>query len=263
MLLVLVRGTGDVGSAVAHMLHESNCAVVLHDVPRPSHTRRGMSFTDALYERVAVLAGVLGKRARDAADLALMMQCRRAVALTDLPIGEVVQLLSPEVVVDARMRKRVIPEPQRELAPLVVGLGPNYEVGANADVLVETAWGDDLGKVIRSGRCQDFAGEPQLIAGHGRDRYVYSPCEGEFSTTLGVGDVVSAGQEVAQIGTVVLRAPLSGRLRGLTHTGAAVALGAKVLEIDPRGSDAQICGLGERPRRIACGVLDVVAEYAR
>ena len=263
MLLVLIRGAGDVGSAVAHALHESGFAVLLHDDPRPSHARRGMSFTDAFYDGVATLAGVIGKRARDASDLALMTRCRGAIALTDLPIAEVVQLLSPDVVVDARMRKRGIPEPQRDLAPFVVGLGPNYQAGANADVVVETAWGDDLGKVIRSGRCQDFAGEPQLIAGHGRDRYVYAPCEGEFSTTLLIGDVVTAGQEVARIGTEILPAPLSGRLRGLTHPGAVVALGAKVVEVDPRGPDAQIYGLGERPRRIAGGVLDAVSEFAR
>ena len=30
----------------------------------------------------------------------------------------------PEVLIDARMRKRVVPEPQRELAPLAIGIGP-------------------------------------------------------------------------------------------------------------------------------------------
>jgi xanthine dehydrogenase accessory factor len=263
MPLVLVHGAGDVGSAVAHMSHESGFAVVLHDAPRPSHARRGMSYTDALYDGVATLAGVVGKRIRDASDLLPMVRCRRAIALTDLPIADILQLLSLDVVVDARMRKRVRPEPQRGLAPLVVGLGPNYEAGADADVVVETAWGDDLGKVMRSGRCRDFAGEPQLIAGHGRDRYVYSPCEGEFATTLRIGDVVAAGQEVAHIGTTILRAPLSGRLRGLTHAGAVVALGAKVIEVDPRGRTAQIYSLGERPRRIARGVLEAIGNFTR
>jgi len=78
--------------------------------------------------------------------------------------------------------------------------------GVNADVVVETAWGDDLGKVISSGRCRDFAGDPQHMAGHSRDRYIYSPCEGEFSAALRIGEVVSAGQEVARIGTTILRA---------------------------------------------------------
>jgi hypothetical protein len=81
-----------------------------------------MSFTDALYNGVSMLAGVVGKRARDASDLLPMMRCHRAVALTDLLITDVVRLLSPDVLVDARMRKRVRPESQRGLAALVVGL---------------------------------------------------------------------------------------------------------------------------------------------
>jgi xanthine dehydrogenase accessory factor len=261
--LVLVRGAGDVGSAVAHALYQSGLALVVHDDPKPWHARRGMAFIDAMYDGAAMLAGVCGKRARDMADLPLMVRCRRAVTLTDVPIADVIQLLSPHVLVDARMRKRVVPDPQRALAPLVIGLGPNYEAGANADVIVETAWGNELGKVIHSGRSRDLSGEPQLLAGHGRDRYVYSPCEGEFSTTLRIGQEVAAGQEVARIGTTILHAPLAGRLRGLTHAGAFVAIGTKVIEVDPRGPDAQIYGLGERPRQIASGVLEAVANTAR
>lgn len=49
MALVLVRGAGDVGSAVAHAPFAVRHQVVLHDSPTPSHPRRGMSFTDALY----------------------------------------------------------------------------------------------------------------------------------------------------------------------------------------------------------------------
>jgi xanthine dehydrogenase accessory factor len=260
MGVVLIRGSGDVGSAVAHALHRADYAVLLHDDPRPSHARRGMSFTDALYDGVTILAGVVGKRARDVADLTPMMRCRRAIPLTDVPIADVVGRLLPQIVVDARMRKRVEPEPQHDLAPVVVGLGPNYETGLNADVVVETAWGDDLGRVIRSGRSRDFAGEPRVIAGHGRDRYVYSPCAGEFTTALHIGDAVTAGQQVARVEYTVLTAPLSGRLRGLTHTGAQVTVGSKVVEIDPREASAQVFGLGERPMRIADGVLEAVSE---
>jgi len=92
---------------------------------------------------------------------------------------------------------------------------------------------------------------------------VYSSCEGEFSTTLHIGDVVFAGQEVVRIGTEILRAPLSGKLRGLTHAGAVVTLGAKVVEVDPRGPTAQFHGLGDRPRRFARGVLEAVGNIVR
>ena len=261
--LVVIRGAGDVGSAAAHALFGAEYAVVLQDEPRPSHARRGMSFTDAFYDGVATLAGRVGKRARDAADLPPMIRCRRAVAVTDIPIAHVLDLISPEVLVDARMRKRITPESQRGLAALVVGLGPNYEAGQNADLVVETGWGEDLGKVIRVGRSRELAGEPQLIEGHGRDRYVYSSCDGIFATTLRIGDRVHLGQEVARVGDAPLHAPLSGMLRGLTHAGAIVTVGAKVIEVDPRASAAQVYGLGDRPRRIAVGVVDAVDDWRR
>ena len=61
---VLVRGTGDVGSAVAYALFRAGHSVVLHDKPRPPHHRRGMAFVNALYDGTAELQGALGKRAR-------------------------------------------------------------------------------------------------------------------------------------------------------------------------------------------------------
>ena len=50
------------------------------------------------------------------------------------PIADVFQLLSPDVLVDARMRRRVTPESQPGLALLVIGLGPKYEAGVNAHI---------------------------------------------------------------------------------------------------------------------------------
>jgi xanthine dehydrogenase accessory factor len=48
------------------------------------------------------------------------------------------------------MRKRDVPEVQRGLAPLTIGLGPNFLAGGNVDVGIERHW-DDLGRVIREG----------------------------------------------------------------------------------------------------------------
>ena len=58
---VLIRGCGDVGSAVAHRLFGAGYRVVIHDEPSPAHTRRGMAFTDAIFEHKSELAGVWAK----------------------------------------------------------------------------------------------------------------------------------------------------------------------------------------------------------
>ena len=59
-----------------------------------------------------------------------------------------IRVVSPEILVDARLQKRLQPEVQRGLAPLTIGLGPNFTAGVTTDLIVETSWGDDLGRVL-------------------------------------------------------------------------------------------------------------------
>ena len=103
---VLVRGIGDVGSAVAHALFRAGARVVVHDVTRPAHTRRGMAFTDAMFSGKTQLDGVYAKRPRQPEDLRCMVDCGRAVPVVSGDIDDVVSALNPDVVIDARMRIR-------------------------------------------------------------------------------------------------------------------------------------------------------------
>jgi xanthine dehydrogenase accessory factor len=116
--------------------------------------------------------------------------------------------------------------------------------------------------MVRSGPTLDLAGEPREIGGHARDRYLYAPVAGLFESARAIGDAVREGEVVARIGAVELRAPLDGVLRGLTRDGVPVAARTKVVEVDPRGPRAVVDGLGERPARIADGVLEAVREWA-
>jgi len=260
MTKVLVRGTGDVGSAVAHVLHRAGYEVVLHDEPRPAHSRRGMAFTDALFDGVASLEGVLAKRTRRFDSLEPMLQCRRAIPIVDEPFQGVLEALRPQVLVDARMRKRAHPESQRGLAALTIGLGPNFVAALNADLVIETAWGDELGTVKRAGGARPLSGDPNPIEGHSRDRFVYAPSAGRFRTQRSIGDRVERGDPIGTIDGLALPAPLSGVIRGLVHDGVEVSQGAKLVEVDPRGEPGAGYGLGERPKRIATGVLRALQE---
>ena len=251
---VLVRGIGDIGSAIAHRLFREGYAVVLHDVPIPTTTRRGMAFADAVFEGHAALAGVHAVRAHDLARVTEALDSHNAIPVYVRDIGPLLAHLRPAVLVDARMRKHAAPEIQRELAPLTIALGPELVAGRHADVVVETSW-EGLGAVITDGTSRILAGEPQEIAGHARDRYVYAPFDGVFRTKARIGDEVRKGQEVAEIGSMALTAPLDGLLRGLTRDGVPVSVQTKVIEVDPRTGDAEVRGIGERPRRIAEGVL--------
>jgi xanthine dehydrogenase accessory factor len=177
--------------------------------------------------------------------------------VSDAPIESLLLAVRPHVLVDARMRKRSVPEPQRGLAPVVIGLGPNFRAGGNVDIAVETAYGAQLGAVIEWGETRPFAGEPRELGGHGRDRFVYAAHAGAMRTPYRIGDRVEAGTIIGTVDGFELRAPLSGWLRGLARNGAQVEQGNKVIELDPDG-EAPRQGLGERPRRIAEGVLRAV-----
>lgn len=258
MAMVLVLGSADVGSGVAHALFQAGHGVALHDISRPAHPRRGMAFTDAFFDGRCELDGVVARRARDLEGLARMLECGRAVPATDAELPAVVRCVGPGILVDARIHKHREPEPIRGIAPIAIGLGPGFEAGGHADVVVETAWGDDLGRVITAGRARETAGEPRPIEGHARDRYVYSPDDGVFATKFAIGAIVVAGEPVARVGDAAILAPLSGVLRGLTRDGVAVRRGMKVVEVDPRGEPALVRGVGERPARIAAGVLAAI-----
>lgn len=257
---VLVRGVGDVGSAVAVLLFRAGYPVVLHDDSSPTASRRGMAFTDAVFDGTAMLDGVAARRVDHPATLHDAMIAREAVPVTIAPFQAVLKAVKWSALVDARMRKRVVPECQRGLAPLTIGLGPNFVAGQTVDLAIETGWGERLGEIIPFGPTQPLAGEPRSLGGVGRARFIYAPVAGRFETAARIGEQVKAGVTVATIGDVGLTAPLSGVVRGLTRSGVLVPMAAKVIEIDPRGEPSSAFGLGERPRRIAEGVRQALAE---
>jgi xanthine dehydrogenase accessory factor len=256
--VVVVRGSGDVGSAVAHVLSRHGHGVVIHDVELPAAPRRGMAFADAVFDGACTLDGVRARRVDDVAALARAIAARDDVCVTTAALRDVLAAVAPTVLVDARMRKHDRPEPQRDLAPLTIGLGPNFVAGETTHVAIETQWGDALGAVVTAGATRELASEPRSFDGHARDRFVYAPVAGVLRTGAAIGDRVRAGEVVAAIADEQLAAPLDGILRGLTHDGVPVARGTKVLEVDPRGDVAAVVGVGARPRRIAEGVLAAI-----
>ncbi len=258
---VLVRGVNDIGSAVAHRLAPTGYAVVIHDTPYPPTSRRTMAFTDAVFDGHAHLAGRDACRVDEAHSLLALLHAHTAIPVFVGALADALAAVRPDVLVDARMRKRAIPEGQRDLAPLTIGLGPNVVAGETTHLAVETAWGDRLGAVLTRGATQPLAGDPRPIEGHTRDRFIYAPAAGVFHTSRHIGDMVAQGEIVAHLDTLPLAAPLSGALRGLTHDGVPVAIGIKVIEVDVRGPVGITYGIGERPGRIADGVERAIAAW--
>lgn len=253
-LTVLVLGIGDVGSAVAHRLFGMGYNVVLHDRPDPAYLRRRMAFTDAAFDGKTCLANVWAKRCPDALSLGAMSRCRRAIPFAYHDLEQCIGEIRPRVLVDARMRKRDRQPRYGGLVEFSIGIGPGFQTGDNTDVVIESCWGESLGDVITHGKAKDLEGEPRPLGGVGRERFVYASRAGVFRSCFGIGEAVAKGELIARIGGKDMTATMDGVLRGLTRSGVNVAIGTKVIEIDPRGYAAEYEGLGERPRRIAEGV---------
>ena len=247
------------GSAVAVVLHRAGIGVAIHEIAAPAAPRRGMAFADAVFDGSTELDGVRARRIDDVDELAGAVG-GDVVPVSTAPLDDVLAALEPDVLVDARMRKRAVPESQLALAPLTIGLGPNVVAGETTHLAIETQWGDDLGKVVAAGATRELGGEPRSFEGHGRDRFVYAPVAGVLRTQARIAQRVSAGEVVATIGDEPLAAPLDGILRGLTHDGVHVDAGTKVVEVDPRGDVSKVTGLGPRPLRIGEGVLRAIEE---
>ncbi len=258
MRRVLILGIGDIGSAVAHRLFRAGEFAAIQDDPAPATSRRRMAFADAMFDGETQLTGVIA-RLVPASALSPSVWTIRFVPVTAVPRTRAIERLAPDVIVDARMRKRERPERLRRLARLTIGLGPGFTAGDNVDVAIETSW-DNLGRILRAGPTLPFKGEPREIGGHGRDRYVYAQRAGVFSTRHEIGDEVRRGERIAKIGRQTITAPLAGRLRGLARSGLEVTKGTKLIEIIPADAREAVVGIGLRPRRIADSVLAVVRE---
>jgi xanthine dehydrogenase accessory factor len=258
--LAAIKSASDVGSAVGCALKRAGWHPILLEGPSPGVTRRLMAFAPAVWEGRAELAGLTGVRCETAAQ-ALALRLDPGL----LPVLVVERMdpaahLAPDVVVDARMRKRQEPPIQIGEAPLALGIGPGFACGRHVHGVIESNWGAQLGRVLWSGRSQDYTGKHREIGGFGRERYLYAPDAGRFRTHHDVLDPVRHGEIVGWVDSAPLRAGIAGILRGLANDGLRVAAGAKLVEIDPIGDPARCRGIGERPAAIAEGVLAALRE---
>ncbi|MBV8535990.1 MAG: hypothetical protein JO128_10380 [Alphaproteobacteria bacterium] len=258
MRRVLVLGIGDIGSAVAHRLFRAGELAVIQDDPRPATSRRRMAFVDAMFDGETQLTGVIA-RLISPARLSPSTWSVRFIPVTATEPASAIEKLKPDVIVDARMKKRGRLERFNRLARLTIGLGPGFVAGETVDVAVETDW-DNPGRIFRAGATPARRRESN---GYGRERVLYAPGAGLFTSRREIGDAVRRGDAIAKVGRRTITAPIAGRLRGLARSGQPVAAGVEIAEIVPAGVDEKIVGIAERPRRIADSVLTLVRELRR
>lgn len=258
--IAVIRGAGDVGTAVGLLLRSLGYALIYSELPKPTVLRRFASFAEAVYRGEWEVQGVRARHASSAEEACALVQGGLVAVLA--PEGQALSVLNPVLLVDARMAKRNLGT-KREEAPIVIGLGPGFTAGLDCHAAVETLEGPELGRVYLRGSPLPPTHRPCHIQDLSEERVVRAPCAGTVEALKEIGELVEAGEPVARIGDAVLRAPISGVIRGLVHDGVEAHPGMKIAEIDPRRDPTLPFRISTRSLRIAEGVVQALRLLAR
>ncbi|MDR3671165.1 MAG: selenium-dependent molybdenum cofactor biosynthesis protein YqeB [Holophaga sp.] len=259
--LVVVRGAGDLATGCIVRLVRAGFRVAVLETARPSSIRRTVCLSEAMYEGKAEVEGVRAVRVDSLEEMQAALTRPGPVPLLEDPGCTVLARLRPVALVDAIIAKRNLGT-RIGMAEVVVALGPGFEAGVDADAVVETNRGHDLGRVLLSGRAEPDTGVPGLIAGHGGDRVLHAPIAGVVQNLKRIGDPVRAGEPVLALigeeGRVPLAATIDGMLRGLIRPGFQAHAGLKVADVDPRGRREHCFTISDKGLAVAGGVLEAV-----
>jgi xanthine dehydrogenase accessory factor len=267
--LVVVRGAGDLATGCIVRLVRAGFRVAALESAQPSAIRRTVCLSEAIYQGRAEVEGVRAIRVDSLEEMqALLAHFGPAGPVPVLvdPGCTVLPQLRPLALVDAIIAKRNLGT-RIGMAEVVVALGPGFEAGVDADAVVETNRGHDLGRVLLSGRAEPDTGTPGLIAGKGKERVLHAPVAGVVENLKRIGDQVLAGEPVLALagpeGRVPLAAPIDGMLRGLIRPGFQAHAGLKVADVDPRGRREHCFTISDKGLAIAGGALEAILMLAR
>ena len=250
----VVRGGGEMASAAARLLFLSGLRVVVLEREQPLAVRRLVSFADAVFSGERSVEGVSGRLvdADAVPDGALSY-----VPVVVDPEGRSLARWSAEVVVDARMAKRVSVE-RHARAAFLIGLGPGFTAGVDVDAVIETQRGPDLGRVLWSGAAEADTSLPSPVLGHTEKRVLRAPRTGTFHERMDLGAVVVPGDVIGDVDGDPVTTPIAGLLRGVLKGGVSIEAGTKVGDVDPRGPGVNAAVVSDKARTVAAGVLEAI-----
>lgn len=257
-ICVVIKGAGEMATGVACRLFNSRLKVVLTDIDKPLAVRRAVSFCEAVYDGSKVVEGIEAVLVQGADQIGRAHEQGRIPLVID-PDLKVLDLLKPEVLVEATLSKKDTGL-NADLAPLVIALGPGFEVPQNADFVIETNRGHNLGRVYNRGKAEANTGVPGNIAGKTWERVLRAPGDGVFETDCKLGDKVTAGQVVGMVGNLPVKSLLNGVLRGLIRNGTRTHKSLKLGDVDPMGQVEYLYTISEKARAVGGSVLETIMK---
>ena len=299
-LLIICRGAGDLATGIIHRLHRAGHRVIALETDYPAAIRRQVSFCEAVYDGSAAVEGVTARLVPaltdaetdtetysgendtpaahivsekwDSSAIEAVLEAGEIPLLID-PKGESIELLKPDVVVDAIIAKKNLGT-TINMAPLVIGVGPGFTAGQDVHLVIESMRGHNLARIITDGMAQPNTGVPGNIAGFTSERVIHAPAAGYIHDVRKIGDIVQKGDEIARIYPdkesydnalseyVPVNATITGIIRGLIREGYYFRKGFKIADIDPRESEITNCfTISDKARSIAGSVLEAASAF--
>ena len=145
--LIVVRGAGDLATGTIHRLKKAGFRLLVLEAEHPAAIRRQVALSEAVYAGSARVEDV--EAVRMDVDLAekknrkelLEQEMERIWKKDGVPVlvdpaGLSIAALRPAVVVDAILAKKNLGT-TKEMAPLVIALGPGFTAGEDVDVVID------------------------------------------------------------------------------------------------------------------------------
>lgn len=251
---VIVRGGGDLATAVIQKLHRTGFKVLVLEVKEPRFVRATVSLANAIYDGEMTVEDITAVRIDGLNEIEDAFK-RGVVPILIDKYGESIKTLKPLAVIDCIIAKKNLGT-NRSMAPITIALGPGFVAGEDVDLVIETNRGHDLGRLIFEGSAQEDTGIPGNIEGYSTKRLLRSPTKGKIIFDRSIGDTVKKGERIGTVEDVPVVSQIDGMIRGLIHDGLLVREKDKIGDVDPRVCIDNIHTISDKARNIAGGVLE-------
>jgi len=256
-LIIVIKGAGEMASAVAWRLYMANMQKILMlETDNPLAVRREVSFCEAVHDGQKTVENVEAVKVQGLADIHQVWE-RGNIAVASDPQWHLLEKIDSDLVVDAILAKRNLGTRKKE-ADLVIGLGPGFSAGNDVHMVIETNRGHNLGRIITAGSAEPNTGIPGSIGGFTEERVLRAPIEGQFIARRSIGDRVKADDIVGFVQEIEVHTNIGGVIRGLIRSDTLVTKGLKLGDIDPRGQQQYCFTISDKARAIGGSVLEAL-----
>lgn len=253
---VIVRGGGDIATGTIYRLHQAGFKVIILEIKNPTAIRRTVSFSQAIFDGEVEVEGV---RSRLCADIEQINQAHtdHVIPIVIDPEGVLIDQYKPLVVIDAILAKINLGT-KKNMADIVIALGPGFIAGQDAHAVIETNRGHNLGRIYYYGEAEKNTGIPGSIDGITWERVIYSPDDGPINVYKDIDSIVEVGDVLAEVNGKTVVANIAGLVRGMIQHGTVVFKGMKIADVDPRGNKVDCHTISDKARSIGGAVLEAI-----